>query len=205
MVFADTIEARFAFSGKAVRVNKRAGDRVKKGEILASLDRTLLQKELDRQLADYEKTRAGFEIFAKKNPNPGDDLTIYAKKIEQAQLDVSVKEVEIAKLHLDQADLVCQVNGIIVDDGGNRGGLFVTPASNAFRITDMDSLRFRIEIESGDLAEFAKETEVKVKIGETDFAGKTRLPYFDGKKFVVDVILPAGSDLMPGLAGEVIL
>lgn len=154
VVVADVIEARFAYSGKVARVNKRPGDRVKKGEILASLDRTLLQKELDRQLADYEKTRAEFEIFGKQHSNPTDDLTKYAQKIEQAQLDVSVKEVEIAKLRLDQADLVSPVNGMVTDDGGNRPGLNVSPASNAFLVMDMDSMRLEIEVPVESWGEF---------------------------------------------------
>ena len=40
-----TIEARFAFSGKLVALRKNIGDSVSKGEVLASLDRKLLQLE----------------------------------------------------------------------------------------------------------------------------------------------------------------
>lgn len=62
-VIADLIEVRFAYSGKVVSVRKKRGDAVKIWEGIASLDRKILQTELDRQLADYEKVRAQFEIF----------------------------------------------------------------------------------------------------------------------------------------------
>ncbi|MEK7155084.1 MAG: hypothetical protein AAB697_03075 [Patescibacteria group bacterium] len=77
-----------------------------------------------------------------------------AQKIEQAQLDVSVKEVEIAKLRLDQADLVSPINGMVTDDGGNRPGLNVSPASNAFLVMDMDSMRLEIEVPVESWGEF---------------------------------------------------
>ena len=200
---ADTIEARFAYSGKVAGVYKKPGDKVKRGEMLASLDRTLLQKELDRQLADYEKTRAGFEIFGKQHPNPGDDLTKYAQKIEQAQLDVSVKEVEIAKLRLDQADLVSPVNGIVMDDGGNRPGLNVSPASNAFLVMDMDSMRLVIEVPVESWGEFDAEREVKVKIGGKKITGKTRGVIPDGKQVKVEISLAETAALLPGMKTEV--
>ena len=202
-VTADTIEVRYAWGGKVTAVNKRRGDRVKKGEVLASLDRTLLQKELERQLADYDKTRAEFEIFAKHHPNPGDDLTTYAKKIEQAQLDISVKDVEIAKLKLDQANLVCPVNGIVTDDGGNRAGLYVTPASNAFTVVDLDSVRVRIELDPEEVDEWSDGREVKVIADGRELIGKTGVPYPDGKKYILEVIPAETTGLTSGTKAEI--
>ncbi|HJZ06208.1 hypothetical protein A2634_02050 [Candidatus Amesbacteria bacterium RIFCSPHIGHO2_01_FULL_48_32] len=200
MVTADEIEVRYAFSGKVAVVKKKRGDTVKKGEVLAALDTKMLQMELDLQLADYERKRAEFEIFAKRNPNPGDDLTKYAKQIEQAQLNASVKEVEIAKAKMDQATLISPVNGTVVDDGGNRVGLNVSPASNAFKILDLDALRFETELDG-----FMEPGEVMVKINGKELAGKTGLPRPDGKKLVVDASLDSWEGLMVGMVGEVVI
>src|SRR3989339_895894 len=105
LAMADIIELRFPFSGLVANLNKKLGDSVKKGEIIASLTRTTLQSELDRQLAEYEKVRADFEIFALQNPDPSDDISKYQKTARQAQLNASVKYVEIAKAKLDLVDL----------------------------------------------------------------------------------------------------
>lgn len=204
-IAADIIEVRFAYSGKVARVNKRRGDRVKQGEVLASLDRTVWQKELEVQLAQYEKVRADFEIFAQKNPQPGDDITKYLKTAEQAGLNAAVKEVELAKMRVDMADLTSPVNGVVVEDGDNRTGLYVTPASNAYRVLDGDSLRLAVELEPEEAAGTPGAREVKVSAGGREVTGKTRLPYPmpSGKKYTLEVSLTDTSGLTPGMPGEV--
>ena len=117
-VWGRNVETRFAFSGKLVSLRKNAGDSVSKGEIIASLDRQILQADLDRQLAQNQQVRADFEIFNIRFKNPGDDITRYNKSSQQASLDASVKEVEQAKYRLDQADLTSPVAGVILDMGG---------------------------------------------------------------------------------------
>lgn len=107
-------------------MRKNAGDNVNKGEIIASLDRAVLQADLDRQLSDNQRVRAEFEIFNIKFNNPSDDITKYNKQSVQAALDASVKNVEQAKYRLDQADLVSPVLGIVLNTGGCKVGLNVT-------------------------------------------------------------------------------
>ena len=70
VVKARIIDARFATSGKVSVVKKFTGDTVKKGDLLSSLERKTAQATLDRELADFERVRADFEIFNQKNPNP---------------------------------------------------------------------------------------------------------------------------------------
>lgn len=148
VVFADQIDIRFPFSGFVAQVFKKAGDVVKKGEWLATLETKQLQTELDKELADYEKIRARFEIFDKEHPTVTDDLVKFLKVIEQADLNSSVKSVELAKMRLDQTKLICPINGIVVSDGGCRPGLFATSASNAFTVLDTDSFRLRVELDT---------------------------------------------------------
>lgn len=197
MVVADVIEVRYPFSGKVSQVNKGRGDEVKKGEVVASLDKRGLQNELSRQLAQYEKVRAQFEIFAKHHPNPGDDLTIYAKKIEQAELDMSVKEVELAKMRLDQTVLFSPVQGIVTDDGGNRAGLYVTPASNGFRVVDTESIRIVVEMDAEEAEAWQETKEIS--------AGKTRIPYWDGKRYILEIVPPVSHTLVVGSKAEIVV
>jgi multidrug resistance efflux pump len=206
-VTADICEARFAFSGKVVSIHKRAGDTVNKGEILASLDRKLLQTELDRQLADYEKTRADWDAWNTKNPDPSDDLTKFTKQSKQAQLNASVKDVELAKYQLDQTDLVCPVNGIIIDTSGMAPGLNIAPASSTIRIVNKESLRFLCEVPTSDIAQLLNPTHVRVRIQNgREYSGTTVTPASgtDGKIFVY-VNLDDTSGLISGMSGDVSL
>lgn len=203
-VEVEIIEVRFAFAGKTARVNKRVGEAVNKYELLASLDRKPLQSDLDKQLAAYEQQRAEFEIFAKKNPNPGDDITMYMKKIQQAQLDSSVKAVEQAKARLDEADLTSPVNGIVVDDGGNRVGLFVTPASNAYKIMDLEAKRIWVTITPEEIQKMVPGKEVVVEIGEEKTPGKLGQVMPRGKEWAVEIKPASAEKLKLGVKVKVV-
>ena len=107
------IELRFALAGKLSGLYKKRGDIVKKGELVAGLDKKQLQTELDKQLGDFEKVRAEFEIFNLQKGEPDNDIEKYLKAEKQAQLNISVKEVELAKAKLDQTDLFSPVEGFL--------------------------------------------------------------------------------------------
>jgi len=150
-VGARIVEVRFAISGKTSKVAKVVGDLVKKGELLASLDRNILQTQLDRELADFRKVRGDFEVFNQKNPNPTTELDNYLKTQKQAQLDASVKMVEIAKARLDKSDLFSPVDGVVFDDSNIVSGINITPASGIIKIVDSGSYFFEMEIEQEDI------------------------------------------------------
>ena len=204
-VKARIVELRFASSGKLAKLNKKRGDTVKKGELIASLDKKLLQIELDRQLGDYEKKRAEFEIFNIQKGEPQDDLTKYLKSIKQAELNVSVKDVEIAKAKLDQADLFSPVEGIIIDDSNLVPGIYITPASGAVRIIDTSSYYFEVEIDQENLKDFLEPREVRVEISGINkkYSGKTRgVIASQNYKFLVETEFGDLTALIYGLEGK---
>lgn len=204
-VKAKIIELRFATSGKLASILKKRGDSVKKGELVASLDKKLLQTELDKQLGDYEKARAGFEIYNLEKGEPKDDISKYLKSQKQAELNVSVKEVEIAKARLDQTDLFSPVEGIIIDDSNLVSGMYITPSSNPVKILENSSFYFEIELEQKDLGNFlsSKLMEIRIPGLNKTYSGNTKtvLSYPDGK-LRVEIPLPDFSGLILGLEGE---
>lgn len=200
---ARIVEVRFALSGKIANVQKHTGDKVKKWDLVASLDRKILQMELDQQLADFEKVRADFEGFAKKYPDPQDDNK-YTKAEKQAALNASVKEVELDKARLDQSDLFSPVDGIVLDDSGIVPGLYVTPAGSSVEIIDTSSYYFEFEIEQKDLSDFAGSKKCKLEIEgiKGSLEGESQPVSSDGKKFFV-VVKPSKLDgLLLGMKGE---
>lgn len=203
---ARIIEVRFALSGKVERIAKKRGDNVKKGELIACLDRKILQAELDKQLADYEKVRAEFEIFNLQKGEPQDDLTKYLKVQKQAQLNVSVKEVELAKARLDQADLFSPVEGIVIDDSQLVAGIYITPSSNPVKILEPASYFFAIEIKQEDLPLFIDSRPSEVRFPETSrvIIGTTRPIVPSEKGFWVEIELQEKTGLILGLKGEAV-
>ena len=202
-VKARIIEVRFAFSGKISSVSKYNGDSVKKWDLVASLDRKILQTELDQQLADYEKVRADWDGFTKKHPDPQDDNK-YTKAEKQATLNASVKQVELVKIRLDQSNLFAPVDGIIMDDSGIVPGLYVTPASSSIKIIDTSSFYFEFEIDQKDIPEFVESKKCKVNIEgmKEEIEGETLPVFSDGKKFLVRINLPKSEGLMLGMTGS---
>ncbi len=194
-VFADPIEIRFPFSGQISQVLKKAGDTVKKGETLVKLNTKFLQTELDKELADYEKIRARFEIFNREHPTITDDNLKFLKVIEQADLNSSVKSVELVKMRLDQASLTSPINGLIVSDGGCRPSLFATPSSNSFTILDLDSLRLRAELDSPDL-DLNSTFSVDISGQSYPLTSSAILPL--GKKFILDLYFSEKPNLQIG-------
>ena len=202
---ARVIELRFASSGKLSSINKKRGDLVKKGELLASLDKKQLQMELDKELGDFEKTRAEFEVYGLQKGEPRDDIAKYLKAQKQAELNISVKAVELAKAKLDSADLFSPVAGVVIDDSDLAVGMNITPASSPLVIVDSSSFFFVFRIEQKEVSQFLISQKVKVKLEGIDkvYAGST-IPIFSSKsgKLEVEVKLNEFSDLLIGLSGQ---
>ncbi len=204
VVKARIVDVRFATSGRLTFVKKFTGDSVKKGDLLACLDRKILQTTLDRELADFEKVRADFEIFNQKNPNPTEAIDKYLKTEKQAMLNASVKSVELAKANLDQCDLFSPVDGVVVDDSNVVPGLNITPAGSSFKIIDVSSYFVEVEIKEKDFKDFKEEKEVKIRVMSLglELKGKISKVYSDAKRFYVRVPV-SGEGLLIGLPTEI--
>lgn len=167
-ITAEIVELRFATSGKLVGLYKKLGDYITRGQVIASLDKKILQLELDQKLADNKLVRADFDAGKGQ------------KNILQADLDTSVRDVELAKYKLDLADLLSPVPGQIIDLGGNVVGLNITPSANAVKIVRTDNLIFRIKINPEEVHLFLNPAVSQPidfpKIGKKLFA-KSGLPY----------------------------
>lgn len=205
------VEVRFAVSGLVSYVAKRSGDMVSKGNVLASLDKKILQQQLDCELLDYEKVRADFDAYGLKVGEPSDDLTRFSKKQKQASLDLSVKSVELAKAKLDQVNLFSPVSGVIIDDSNIVTGFYISPASSPFKILDTSSFYFEFEIDQADLIKFKEEVKMEITLIplKEKYMGKTKtiLPYSGKKagKFNVIVTLEKTDGLMMGMVGKALI
>lgn len=201
-VVADVVEVRFSSSGKISKIAKKVGDLVKSGEIIAGLDRKIFQTELDKELSDYDRTRAEFEIFVKKNGEPADEISKYQKIQTQSLLNASVKAVELAKFRLDSCELLSPVSGQILEDGGNRVGLNISPASNAYKILDTSTIRFQVSLSPDKLSLLSPQSKGVVSINETQHPVTLAAPYLSGIYYLLDAKFIETKDLAVGLTGK---
>ena len=201
---ARIVSARFAISGKITSIKKQTGDSVKKGEVLATIDTKILQATLDRQLADFEKVRADFEIFAQKYPDPKEAIDKYLKTEKQASLNASVKDVELAKAVLDQSVLFSPVDGVIIDDSNMAVGVYVTPSGSEIKIIDNSSYYFEIEVEQKDTSYFlsGKKSNIEIAGFNKVIEGESKPVISDGKKFLVHIPVEYSEGILLGLNGK---
>ena len=192
---------KFPSGGKLDYLDCRVGQMVKKGHLLARLDQSKLQVYLDRSLKRYGQVRAEFDERQTKK------LDEYGKRKFQAELDVSVKNVEIAKENLENTNLYAPVAGMIVEVDPGVAGMNITPAGFTVTLLDPASFYFQASVSEVDLSKVKTGVSVSVSLKSMPgsvIAGKIeRIGFVVGKggKFPVAISLANKADLRLGLTG----
>jgi len=194
-------ELKFQVGGKLSLLNCKISDNVKKGQLLASLEKTELQAYLDRALKQYDLERALFDEKQKEQ------LTEYEKRKYQDSLDISIKNVEIAKANLDATDLFTPIEGMIIRMDSNLKGVNITPSGFVITILGNQSFVFEAEVPEENLSQFTIGQTVKVnlKIGKT-IAGKVEkigLEPIKETNYPIEISLSDQNNLRLGLTGKV--
>jgi len=149
-------DLRFQSSGRLVWVGVKEGDTVKKGQAIASLDKTELQKQYRKYMNDYLTNRWDFEDTQNTYKTTREKylVTDEIKRIlERANfsLDNAVLDVEIKDIALKNAVLTSPIAGLVTYVEQPHSGVNITPTTATFTIIDPDSLYFKSEIDQEDV------------------------------------------------------
>ena len=209
-------DLQFQLSGKVVWVGIEKGDKVKKGQAVASLDKRQLEKKLRKDLLDYMNERWDFEQTADDYKDKVLDETIRRiKEKSQFDLDKSVLDVEIAKLVQEEAVLISPIDGEITDISELVAGENINTVTNPANITvtDFSSLVFKARVEEVDLAEIKPGQKTIVTLDaypDEEFKGEVlRINRVAQKNVVggtiipVDIKIEADEKFIVGLNGDV--
>lgn len=158
----------FQTSGKLIYLPFKEGDKVRTGQTVAKLDTYALQHQLTAALNNYRSTRDAFDQ-AQDNAKTGvlqgsqkyslqvtnkggfdvdsvmGDIVKRILDQNQATLDNSVVNVELANYALQLSTLTSPLDGIITHEDVNVAGVNITPATN-FVIADPESMVFRANV-----------------------------------------------------------
>lgn len=195
------LKLKFLIGGTLRVLNTVAGQTVKKGQLLAKLEATQLQAYLNRALKYYEQVRAEFDEKQGKNLNE------YEKRKIQAELDVSIKNVEIAKANLEETNLYAPLDGIIIEVDPIVVGVNITPGNFIITLLDHQSFYFKAEIKEEDLGKIKPDMPCQITLkafpekrvkGKVDWV--SYIPVKEGV-FNVRVSLEDKSELKIGLTG----
>lgn len=154
---------QFQTSGQLAWVGVKVGDKVKKYQAIASLNKEVLKKQLQADFNTYRSALATFDDTQDDYKNEKDNLTLTddMKRIlvrSQNTLDNSVINYELQDLALKYATLTSPISGIVTDIEQPNSGINITPASATFSIIDPTSIYFKAQIDQEDVT--------RVKVGD---------------------------------------
>jgi len=154
------ISLKFQTSGLLTYVGVKKGDIVKKGQLVASLDRRELEKNLKKKLNDYLTERWTFEEDKQETYKDQALSNTIQRALDKNQfaLEKSVIDVEIVDIALKFSNLYSPIDGIITDVDSPLPGVNITPTSASFTVADFNDTVFSINIDEVDIG--------KIKIGD---------------------------------------
>ena len=157
---------RFQTSGLLVWVGVKPGQKVKKGQTIASLDRRQLYKRLKKALNSYYKTRLDFEDTQDEYKDILDKTPQIQRILERSQkdLDNAVLDVELQHLAWQLAVIHAPFDGVIDSMTVPVAGTNITPSQATFHIVDPNSLFFQAEIDEMDLPYIKPNQKVTVNL-----------------------------------------
>lgn len=160
---------RFQTSGMFSWLGVKEGDRVKKWQAVASLDKKDLQKRLQKELNNYLTDRWNFEDTQDKYKTTKENylVTPEIQRIldrQQFSLNNAVLEVELSDIALKYATLVSPINGIVAKVDYPTPGINVNPANFSVTVIDLDGIYFRSEVDEEDVTKIASGQKAKIVI-----------------------------------------
>mgnify|MGYP000105103100 FL=1 len=145
----------------------KAGDKVKKGDVICDLDTYDLDYQIEEKQLYLEKAKLKVDIIYEGGGSQAE--------IDSAYVDVQLLEKELEKLQAQKEDssLKSPIDGVVSSLSDVRAGDNVNPGQTIATVIDTSALY--IAIQPDDLTQYDIDTEVQIRIGED---------YYDGVVFM---------------------
>ena len=171
-------ELKFQTSGQLSWVGVKVGDKVKKYQSIASLNKNQLKKQLEISFNNYKSAASTFYDTTDQYKDAAIDTEI-RRIFERSQnsLNNAVVAYEINDLAIKYANIFSPIAGIVVSVDEGNPGINITPATNIASIIDPQSLYFKSQIDQEDV--------VRIKVGDK---AKIKIDSFPDKTFDSEII-----------------
>ncbi len=206
---------RFLAGGKLTYLGAKEGDLVKKGQVIAGIDKATLQKQLQQNLNEYMQERWNWE------QRLDDTADRWLPEREQRQkdqaqwtLDNEVLTVEIKDIAIRDSNLISPLTGILTTAPTAITGIQLT-GSDYFEVINPRTLVFRAPVDEVDIKDVNIGQIAQVNLDAyPDEPIQTTISYIapssskteSGTAFVIELSLPEASDLNKlrmGMNGDV--
>lgn len=165
----DIASIRFQTSGKLSWVGVRVGDRVKKGQAIASLDKTELRKNLDKELNSYRSALHNFNDVQDNYKETRERLLVtdeIQRILDRAQytLNNQVTNYELTELTMKLATIYSPIDGIVTGVDQPIAGINITPATATFTIINPKNIFFKSEIDQEEVTRIRQNQPAIVRL-----------------------------------------
>ncbi len=218
-------ESRLSFkvNGTVASVPANVGDRIVAGSVIASLDASTYDLQLQQAQATVEQSRAAARnarasyqrtraLYANNNTSLGDlDSARAASDSASAQLRAAVKSLQLAELNFSYTKLTVDVD-CVVDSISVAVNENVSTNTEIARVNCSDELEIEIAVPESIIGDFSNGKAAKIRfdaLDSSEFSGRVIEVGVGanglGSTFPVTVLLEANSnsDIRPGLAASV--
>ena len=146
--------------GQVLKVNKRKGDRVRAGEVLAQVESNTLRADLITAQANYDKAKRDLGRY--ENLAAGDAIT--KKQLEEARLGVQQAEAQLimAKQRVAKSTITAPISGI-VNELYIEVGSYLSPGTKLYDIVNVDKLKLNVNVNEREIMLVKQGAKVKVK------------------------------------------
>ncbi len=145
--------------GQVIKLNKRKGEAVKAGEVLAQVENEVLRANLITAQANHEKFKRDLERF--ENLAAGDAIT--QRQLEEVKLGYENAQASLimARERLQKSRIVAPISGII-NESYIEIGSFLNTGTKLFDIVNVDKLKLNAKVSEQEVLLIQKGTKAKV-------------------------------------------
>ena len=159
----------FQTGGKLVWVGVKVGDRVKRGQAIASLDKEQLRKNLATQYNNYRTQLSQFQDTQDQYKSAKDKVLItdtIQRILDRTQysLNNSVINYEITDMAIKESVLVSPIEGVVTSIDQPLAGVNISALSANFTIINPNSLFFKSEIDQEIVTKIKDKQEAVLRL-----------------------------------------
>lgn len=158
-VVAPYMEANISaqVSGKIIEFSVKEGQNVKKGDIIAKIDKRDYQIALDRDRAEFEFAKNEFQ--RSEQLLKGNAVNLSSHESKKNDYDIKRTTLENAQLLLERCDIKAPFDGI-VDKKFSEEGEIAAPGEKIAKIIDITKVKVNVGIPEKDIAHVRKIKEI---------------------------------------------
>lgn len=153
---------RFQTSGKLAWVGVKEGEKIKKLQVVASLDKKDLQNKFQQLMNSYMKSRWDFEQEQDDNKNwqtagmTDSARDAVKRSLDKYQFDLnnSVLAVESQDLTMKYANLFSPIAGVITKVDVPQTGINITPAGSEIEVVNPGTVFFSANADQTEVSKF---------------------------------------------------